>query len=284
MTRLLNRVLLSKAALLRGMVLLFVGSPAMAADLVIESGTRTTLSTESLLARPDVATIRIPTDTTYHRPMTYRAVPLRALPGMQAMAADTELQITASDGFVTNLPAALVRQQGGAVPWLAIEPREKAWPLTADRKDIGPFYLVWTDPAASSVMSEQWPYQIETICVVPSRDARWPQLAVEPALPANSPVRRGQSVLVTQCMVCHRVSGAGDATVGPDLDSPHNPTEYFQPWALKAYIRDPRSIRSWPAMKMPGFDKTAISDPDLDALIAYLGYLSSKRQAGTLHE
>jgi len=85
-------------------------------------------------------------------------------------------------------------------------------------------------------------------------------------------------------MVCHRVSGAGDSTVGPDLNRPHNPTEYFQPWALKAYIRDPRSIRSWPVMKMPGFDKNVLSDPDLDALVAYLGYLSRRRPGGTPHE
>jgi mono/diheme cytochrome c family protein len=269
---------MSKAAWLRGLVLLLIASRAMAANLVIDSGSRTVLTTEALLARPDVATIRIPTDTTYHRPMTYRAVRLRALPGMQSLPAGTELQITASDGFVTNLPADLLREQGGATPWLAIEPREKSWPLSADGKDIGPFYLVWTNPAASGVMSEQWPYQIETIRVTPSREARWPQLAVGHDVPANSPVRRGQAILATQCMVCHRVSGAGDAAVGPDLNRPHNPTEYFQPWALKAYIRDPRSIRSWPGMKMPGFDKTVLSDPDLDALIAYLGYLSRRGQ------
>jgi mono/diheme cytochrome c family protein len=275
---------LSKAAFLRGSILLLMATRAMAADLEIDSGARTTLTTEALLARPDVATIRIPTDTTYHRPMTYRAVPLRALPGMQSLPADSDLQITASDGFVTNLPAGLLREKRGATPWLAIEPHEKSWPPSADGKDIGPFYLVWTDPAASGVMSEQWPYQIESIRVVPSRAAKWPQLAVGRDVPANSPVRRGQTVLVTQCMVCHRVSGAGDAAVGPDLNDPHNPTEYFQPWALKAYLRDPRSIRSWPGMKMPGFDKTVLTDPDLDALIAYLGYLSKKGSGGTPHK
>jgi mono/diheme cytochrome c family protein len=164
------------------------------------------------------------------------------------------------------------------VPWLAIEPHDEAWPKTAQGTDIGPFYLVWTKPDASGVMSEQWPYQIEAIRVVASRAVKWPQLAVDERVPLNSPIRRGQMLFVTQCMVCHRMDGAGDASVGPDLNRPHNPTEYFQPWALKAYIRDPKSIRTWSGMRMPGFDKTLINDADLDAIVAYLGYMAQRRK------
>jgi mono/diheme cytochrome c family protein len=261
-------------------LLLFTVSPVMAANLLLDTGTPTTLTTEALLAMPAAATIQVPADVTYHRAMTYRAVPLRALPGVRALPADAELQITATDGFVTNLPAALVRDGSGhgAVPWLAIEPRDKAWPKTAKGTHIGPFYLVWINPAASGVMSEQWPYQIDAIRVVASRAAKWPRLAVDERVPPNSPIRRGQMLFATQCMVCHRMDGAGDASVGPDLNRPHNPTEYFQPWALKAYIRNPKSIRAWSGMKMPGFDKTLISDPDLDAIIAYLGYMAQRRK------
>jgi len=31
-------------------------------------------------------------------------------------------------------------------------------------------------------------------------------------------------------------------------------------------------------MKMPGFDKGSLSDPDLDAIIAYLGYMRHRRK------
>ncbi|HMC45176.1 MAG TPA: cytochrome c, partial [Caballeronia sp.] len=196
------------------------------------------------------------------------------------LPADAELQITATDGFVTNLPAALVHGDSGhgATPWLAIEPQDKRWPRTSKGADVGPFYLVWINPGASGVMSEQWPYQINAIRVVASRAAKWPQLAVDDSVPANSPVRRGQTLFATQCMVCHRMNGAGDASVGPDLNLPRNPTEYFQAWALRAYIRDPKSIREWSGMKMPGFDKANLSDPDLDAIIAYLGYMAHRRK------
>jgi len=262
------------------MLTLFTSFPAMAAALLIDTGKPDTLTTEALLVMPGAATIQVPDDVAFHRTMTYRAVPLRSLPGVRTLPADAELQITATDGFVTNLPAALVRGDSGhgATPWLAIEPHDKPWPRTSKGTDIGPFYLVWINPGASGVMSEQWPYQINAISVVASRAAKWPQLAVDDSVPANSPIRRGQTLFATQCMVCHRMNGAGDASVGPDLNVPRNPTEYFQAWALRAYIRDPKSIREWSGMKMPGFDKANLSDPDLDAIIAYLGYMAQRRK------
>ena len=102
-------------------------------------------------------------------------------------------------------------------------------------------------------------------------------LAVGKDLPADSPARTGQVLFAKQCMVCHRLGGAGDAKMGPDLNSPHNPTEYFQPWALKAFIRNPGSIRDWPERKMQGFQKASLSDSDLDAIIAYLTYMAGRR-------
>jgi mono/diheme cytochrome c family protein len=271
---------LSKIALVQAMLLLFISLSCMAETLVVDTKNPAALTTETLLAMPDAATIEVPDDVTFHRTMTYRAVPLRSLPGMRALAANSELQITASDGFVTNLPAALVRGDGGrgATPWLAVEPHDKPWPRTSKGADVGPFYLVWINPGASGVMSEQWPYQIDAIRVVASRAVKWPQLAVDNSVPANSPIRRGQVLFATQCMVCHRMNGAGDASVGPDLNLPRSPTEYFQPWALKAYVRDPKSIREWSGMKMPGFDKVSLSDPDLDAIIDYLGYVAHRRK------
>jgi mono/diheme cytochrome c family protein len=253
---------------------------SMAASLVINLGGERSLTTEQLLARPDAATIQVPNDATFHRTMTYRAVPLRALLGITELPADKELQITASDGFVTHLPADLLFGAGKkrAEPWLAIETPDEPWPQVQGSGDIGPFYLVWIDPAASGVSSEQWPFKVDAIRIAPTLAARWPQIAVDRSVPANSPIRRGQTVFATQCMVCHRINGAGDASMGPDLNLPRNPTEYFQPWVLKSFIRNPKSIRAWQDMKMPGFDKNAISDSDLDAVIAYLGYMAKHRK------
>lgn len=258
---------------------LALAAPASAADLTVDLGIPRTFTTEELLARPDVATITVPADATYVHAMTYRAVPLRALLGA-APPEGEDVSLTATDGFVTNLPAALITLPGSgeAVPWLAIEPPEAPWPPSPDGKLTGPFYLVWLDPAASGILREQWPYAVASIGLVPDAAVRWPGLAVGTDVPEDSPIRAGQKLVMTQCMVCHPVAGAGDAAVGPDLDRPRSPTEYFQPWALKAYIRDPASLRSWSGMEMPAFPPDVLSDPDIEAIIAYLGYLAENRK------
>jgi cytochrome c2 len=56
-----------------------------------------------------------------------------------------------------------------------------------------------------------------------------------------------------------------------------NPTEYFQPAALRKYLRDPTSVRDWDGQAMPGFGPGVIAEPDLDALIAYLGHMTGRR-------
>lgn len=266
--------------LLSGLLLLLAAHVAVAAELTVEVGSKATLTTQQLLARPDVATIKVPGDVSYHRTMTYRAVPLRALPGISRLGKDEDLQIVATDGFVTNLPKALALNAPGkgAQPWLAIEAPDKPWPRTDGGHVTGPFYLVWLNPAASNISSEQWPFQIASMHAVPTRAGKWAQIEVGTDVPADSIVRRGQTVVSTQCMVCHKMNGAGDASVGPDLNLPHSPTEYYQPWVLKQFIRDPRSIRSWPDMKMPGFPQTSLSDADLEAAIAYLSYMATHRK------
>ncbi|HTJ94861.1 MAG TPA: cytochrome c [Pararobbsia sp.] len=264
---------------------LITATSALAASLTIDTranpqaGAPTTLTTEQLLARPDAVTIDVPGDVTYGRTMTYRAVPLRSLPGILSITPDEDLQITGTDGFVTHLPASLVldKSNTGAVPWLAIEPADKPWPKTRDGQSVGAFYVVWINPAASHVDSEQWPYRVDSIRAVEPFAKQWPQLSVGSEVPANSPVRRGLTIVSSQCMACHKMNGAGQATMGPDLNVPHSPTEYFTPWALRQYIRDPKSLRAWPDMKMPGFASSALSDADLDAVVAYLSYKASKR-------
>jgi mono/diheme cytochrome c family protein len=134
---------------------------------------------------------------------------------------------------------------------------------------------VWT-PQASGIRPEQWPFQIATI----RRWLRWSALscpAARPALPADDPVRQGFALFQQNCLACHRLNGAGDAQFGPDLNLPHNPTEYFQPAFLRQLIRDPQSLRQWPQAKMPGFAESVLSEQELDALLAYLGHMAGRR-------
>ena len=54
-----------------------------------------------------------------------------------------------------------------------------------------------------------------------------------------------------------------------------NPTQYLTPKGLRGVIRNPKAVRAWPQMMMPGFDETMLREADLDALIAYLAYMAT---------
>jgi hypothetical protein len=226
---------------LLSMLLVFTPPALQAAQPGIEivAGDRSvTLSRSELLQREDLTTIHIPRDVTYKRPMTYRAVPLAALLRETSLTPDAMpgemIEIVATDGFVTVLPPSLVFAKGetASVPYLAIEPEDAPWPVVPGKTvSVGPFYLVWLRPEASGVRSEQWPYMVASIRGTESPEHRWPELAVDAALPPDSPIRAGQALFFTQCMVCHTLNGAGNAHVGPDLNRPQNPTEYLVPTA-----------------------------------------------------
>ena len=227
-----------------------------------------------LLARSDVGTLTVPNDISYGRPMTYRAVPLLKLLSELPTSnqADT-LESRAVDGFVAQIPLSLLRAAdvGGAVPWIAVEPPEQPWPtLPGKAQGAGPFYLVWEHPERSGVSSEQWPYQLASLEFTESPVHRWPQLAADPSLPPDAPARRGQLVFVTNCLPCHRLNGGGAGEMGPDLGAPMNVTDYLTEGGLRAIVPDPRSVRAWPQLQMPGFSSDALPNSDLDELVAYL--------------
>ncbi|MDN7903700.1 c-type cytochrome [Burkholderia diffusa] len=266
------------------MTVCLIATRAAAQDaLELETdGTPRVLTRQALLARVDATDIHVPHDIAYGRPMTFRAVPFAALLGDTPLPANGVLETRAADGFAAQLPLDLVRRRApaGAVAWLAIEDPAHPWPkLPGKHVGAGPFYLVWLGPDAPSVRGEQWPYQIVRITIESSPLARWPSLAVDPALPANDPARAGQRLFVTQCFACHRLDGAGSSHAGPDLNAPMNPVDYFQPAALRRYIRNPASVRDWPGRVMPAFPTDQLSDRELDQIVAYLAYMA-RRKAG----
>jgi mono/diheme cytochrome c family protein len=244
-------------------------------------GAPRTLTAAELLARPDATTLEVPADVAYGQPMTYRAVPLLALLGKDLDPTIDTLEARATDGFVSQIPLALVQKgaKGGSVAWIAVEDPAAPWPKLPDKSlGAGPFYLVWEQPERSGIGSEQWPYQLAALTGVESPAHRWPQLAVAAELPEDAPARRGQAVFTTQCMPCHRMKGGGAAEVGPDLGLPMSPTQYLTPQGLRALIRNPKAVRTWSQQQMPGFDAATLSDADLDALIAYLAYMARETE------
>jgi mono/diheme cytochrome c family protein len=90
-------------------------------------------------------------------------------------------------------------------------------------------------------------------------------------------VAKGKEVYAAatpKCKMCHSIGGEGNAKGSLDDVGKLSPAE------LKAWIRTPKdmSVKAKadrkPAMPVYGPDK--ISDPDLDALVAYLSTLKKK--------
>jgi mono/diheme cytochrome c family protein len=251
--------------------------PAHAAELKVDLGHGvTTYRTEALLKRRDVRTISVAEDVAFHRTMHYRAVPLVAL--LDGIDTGDHLQFVAGDGFAAEIPAALILDRHGSEAWLAIEDPAQPWPaLNENHGGAGPFYIVWTQPQSARVNPEQWPYQLATIRRLSGVAERFPAILPDPSLPANSNVQRGFAVFQRTCFACHTLNGEGDAKLGPDLNLPYNPTEYLRADLLHAFIRNPQSLRRWPQAKMQGFDTQALSDADLDAVLAYLGHMAGRK-------
>lgn len=230
-------------------------------------------SASSLLGRPDAVSITVQDDVSYRHAMTYRAIPLLALlQGTRADRFDT-LESRATDGFVAQIPLELVTRgaKAGAVAYLAVEDPAHPWPTLPNQKtSAGPFYLVWDHPERSQVRAEQWPYALTSITLAHSPLHRWPQLSLPANHATDAAAQAGQKVFITYCLPCHQFNGAGVGKVGPDLGQPMNVTRYLTEAGLRAIVRNPAAVRTWPQQRMTGFGRKTLPDADLDALLAYL--------------
>lgn len=251
--------------------------PAYAAQLTLDlaNGSRT-WDTAQLLKHPQARDIDIPDDVSYKRAMHYRAVPVAVL--LEGVSDGDHLQAVATDGFAAEMPAGPLLQKTGSQAWLAIEDPAQPWPgLSKDKPGAGPFYLVWTHPEASKISPEQWPYAVGRIRLLASVAERFPDMLPDPKLAADDPVNKGLALFQKNCFACHRLNGAGDSQLGPDLNIPHNPTEYFAADYLKLYIRNPQNLRQWPQAKMPAITPEVLSDEELVEVVSYLQHMAGRK-------
>ena len=237
---------------------------------------------EELLARPDAVTIEVPKEVTSGAPMTYRAVPAAALLSGLTFPPGSVIEAVAIDGFAAQIPLDLMLNTDASksIAWVAIEPADQPWPKVRGKDyTAGPFYIVWTKPEASGIRSEYWAYQLGKLRSQLSPTARWPALAVDEGLPADDPARTGEALYVAQCLPCHKLNGGGASDVGGDLNLPMNATEYMTEKGLHALIRDPKSVRFWPGMKMQGWSEDLLSDSEIEHIIAYLKHMAGRKVA-----
>jgi mono/diheme cytochrome c family protein len=257
------------------LALLTLSNATQSAELRLQLGSVSRIwSSAELLTHPQAQHIEIAEDVSYKRAMSYRAVPLAAL--LDGVQPGDHLQVVALDGFAAELPAAAVLNPSGAQAWLAVEDPVMPWPsLAVGKPSAGPFYLVWQNPAASHIGPEQWPFQVARIRKLAAVSERFPQLL--PSADAPAQVQAGFVQYQRHCMACHRLNTAGDAQFGPDLNVPHNPTEYFTADFLRTYIRNPQNLRRWPQGRMPGFAAAVLSDVELTQLLDYLRHMAGRK-------
>lgn len=233
-----------------------------------------------LLADPRLKTVAIAYDPVYRRPMTYRAIAVVDLLAGARIAADDYAQARAADNFSVSIPAGQLTSTSpsGAEAFLAVEDPAMPWPdIPGTAKgSAGPFYVVWRGGTRAGISSEYWAYHLAALTITDSPFKRWPRLAVAADVPASDPIRRGLDRFVAVCMACHRFDGDGEGEQGPDLGRPMNPVDYFQPAALSKFLRNPKSVRTWPEEKMPAFDEESLSDADINAVIAWLAYKAGR--------
>jgi mono/diheme cytochrome c family protein len=104
---------------------------------------------------------------------------------------------------------------------------------------------------------------------------RFPKIV--PGSNAPSEAWSGFAAYEKHCFGCHTMNRQGDARMGPDMNLPMNPTEYFTESALKKLVRDPKSVRVWNGGVMPGFDASRLGEAELDSIIAYLKHMVGRK-------
>lgn len=269
-----------------GLALVLVSQSARAADdpvLTIRGGDVVrTVTRSALLADPALTTIAVPDPHYAGRVVDYAAIRFDRLIAGIPLPADATIKFVATDGFVAVIPAGRLLAEGPgarAVPWLAVEPPGQPWDSKrSDAPEItgGPFYLVWENPQASRVQPEEWPYAVAEIAVGDSLAVLYPRILPDPALAADAPARRGFAIFATNCLACHTMNRQGEATVGPDLNLPLSPTEYYRPGMVAKLIADPQTLRRWPNARMTGF-ADVLSPAQIDDVVAYLAHMAGRK-------
>ena len=242
---------------------------------IVAAQQRLVYSRSQLLSRHDIQTVSV-ADSVYKQRVTrFRAIPMANLFTGLTIPEPAVIQCNGADGFSAILQKTrlLSPDPRASKAYLAIEDPKSPWPdLAGKSTSAGPFYLVWTDPQASAIGREEWPFKVVSFVILSDPRRAFPN--IYPADDAEPNIQNGFKSFLKNCFACHKMNGDGAGSIGPDLNLPMSPTGYLAETALAALIRRPASVRTWPGMVMPGFSEAAIPDAERSDLIAYLRYMS----------
>ncbi len=239
-------------------------------------------SRSELLKSPYLKKLIVEKDPAYKdKKSTYSVIPASQLFGGFKVNDSTGISFKCLDGFSAPISTEqlLNTNPNGAIAYIAIELPNDSWPLIKNHGNhsAGPFYLVWENPEKSQISIEQWPFQLTGFDIKGTIAEQFPHTGPDSGIQTSNPVAKGYRSFLKNCFACHTMNGEGLAHVGPDLNIPFSPTEYFKPPFLEMLIRNPKDMRQWPESKMSHFDRSAIPDAELKDLISYLQYMSKHK-------
>lgn len=256
--------------------------------LTVETPFTAKIFTRDMLLAMTVERIKMNDSRAYlNQPMSYQAIKFcDLLQPFHLLPTDT-VELISSDNFAALVTAKTIMSCSNqtATGYIAIEPEHHPWPTLKynnpdknhpDDGTAGPFAVIWVNPEQSYISNEYWAWKLVKIRV-------HHQLNQHDYLPApatsNKKIINGYHAYVSRCAGCHTINKIGSGVIGPDLNTPKNPTEYFpSDKVLKKFIRDPQSVRVKANDRMSGTNKEFLSDNDLDDLIAYLRYVARHRE------
>lgn len=258
-----------------------VASYSLAKELTVKTNMETKIfSVENLLSHKALEKFNVEYDPAYgHTSIQYKAVPIHVIFSGLEINPESIIQFKAVDGFSAPLPTKklLNKDEKKSIAYVAIEDPRNPWPNMKTNKSAGPFYLIWKNPRLSDIGKENWPYMLAGFEVKSTLEVTYPKIFPDSVVAKDSDIYTGMNSYVKNCFPCHKLNGQGDGTMGPDLNQPMNPTEYFKENALKKFIRNPESVRTWPNRVMYGFAPEFLPETELNALISYLKHMADRK-------
>lgn len=182
------------------------------------------------------------------------------------------IKITAKDQYFVYLSRNDVSGCDGAagmIPYLAIQKNKNIWPkLHNNHEEVGTFSLIWIGNASKNISKEKWVRNISILEIVNKKVAT--ELIKTLHIKLNKNQEAGYRVFIDNCAGCHSLNLIGQLNIGPDLNYPMNPLEYFTKKVFKKYVRNPETVRYFKNSKMEGFDVNALSEDELENLVSFM--------------
>ncbi|WP_454783234.1 c-type cytochrome [Legionella sp. WA2022007384] len=239
-----------------------------------------TLTRDELLSHRDLTQVTINNDRAYpNKVMHHKAIPLCKLLASLHIGKQDIIELIAKDNFHVYVPAHKIMDcsKNASIAMLAIEPKSR-WPIIDNHTGLtaGPYEIIWLYPERSYISPEYWAWSVTSIKVTPELNYLH---VLSPPKTTNASIANGYKIYISHCEGCHRINKVGKSDIGPDLNCPKNPLDYYPDITqLKKFIRDPKSVRSLPQGRMTGSDKQSLSDKDMDDLIKFFSYMNTKKQ------